>query len=373
MRFDEQQATIYMKRALELAGRAAGWTSPNPLVGAVIVKEGQIIGEGYHHRAGQPHAEVEALRAAGVAAKGSTIFVTLEPCNHFGRTPPCSHALVDAGVETVYYATRDPNQKASGGHQYLVDAGIDVIEGVCRDEARELNRFFFHAMKTKRPYVIAKYAASLDGKIATHTGDSQWITGPDARLRGHQLRQAADAILVGAGTVIADDPSLTVRLPEIEPCHPLRVVLDSHGRIPLTAKIFQPDLAGETVVATTAQFSLEREAVLNKQGVAVWRLPNDANGRVSLPDLLDRLGADRKQSLMVEGGGAIHGAFLDAGLIDEVWAFLAPVVIGGRDAFGPIGGVGPARLADALRLDHTRLEQVGSDWLIRGRVTGVDQ
>ncbi len=359
---------IYMERALNLARRAEGFTSPNPMVGAVVVAANRIVGEGHHRRAGGPHAEVEALQAAGEAARGATMYVSLEPCNHYGRTPPCTKAIIEAGISQVYYAVADPYPPARGGHQALAAAGVAVQQGPCAAEARHLNRFFFHYADSGRPYVIAKFAASLDGKSATRTGHSQWITGPDARQRGHQLRQAVDAILVGAGTALADDPQLTTRLPQASVSHPLRVLLDSRGRVPLSARLFDPDLPGQTAVATTTAMPAGHRHQLEAQGVWVWQLQAAENGLICLPHLLERLGRQQVLSLLVEGGSTVLGAFFDEGLVHEVQAFLAPLLIGGQSATGPLGGCGAASLHDACRLHDVRLERVGEDLLYQGRV-----
>ena len=362
---DEQ----FMERALCLAQRGQGHASPNPIVGAVVVRDGRIVGEGYHTRYGSAHAEAEALTAAGAAAQGATIYVSLEPCNHYGQTPPCTEAIIQAGIAEVVYAVADPNPHVvGGGHKRLIEAGVSVRAGVCEAAARRQNRFFFHYASQGRPYVIAKFAAALDGKIATRSGHSQWITGPAARERGHELRHLADAILVGAGAVLADDPQLTTRLPRPDVRHPLRIVLDSRGRIPLTARIFQPDLPGQTVVATTAAMPAARQAALAEQGATPVCLPAAPDGRVALAPLLDWLGGRRLTTLMVEGGGQTLGAFFDAGLVNEVWAFIAPLIIGGQAAPGPVGGCGVERLPAAARLQDVVTEQVGPDILIRGRI-----
>lgn len=357
----------YMTRALALARRAAGFTSPNPMVGAVIVKNGKIIGEGYHRAAGQPHAEIEALRMAGEDARGATMYVTLEPCNHHGKTPPCTEAIIEAGIAAVHYAIPDPNPHVSGGgHQRLANAGITVSVGLGAPEARTQNRFFLHAVTSGKPYVIAKFAMSLDGKIATRTGDSQWISGAAAREAGHRLRQLCDVIVVGANTVIADDPRLTVRLPDVTPAHPLRVVLDSRGRVPLSAKLFSPNLPGKTIVATTKQMPADHRRQLNALPIETIILPQNRAGHVSPAALLDELGQRGYNSLQIEGGGTVLGAFFDAGLVDEVWAFIAPLVIGGSEAPTAVGGLGVARLSAALKLHHTTVTRMGDDFLLRG-------
>lgn len=360
----------YMRRALALAARGEGYTSPNPMVGAVVVRDGVVVGEGYHRRAGEAHAEVEALGQAGDAARGATLYVTLEPCNHFGRTPPCTAAILHAGIRQVFYAVQDPNPRVSGsGHRCLQAAGVEVFQGPCTPEARALNRFFFHYITTRRPYVVAKFATSLDGKIATHTGESKWITGPAARGRGHALRQSCDAIAVGVNTVIADNPSLTTRIPGLDrPSHPQRFVLDSRGRAPLDATLFTGALPGKTTVATTRAMPATHRAALARQGIDLWELPADAQGRVALHALLAAMGERQIMSLMIEGGSQLLGGFVAAGLVDEVWAFMAPLIIGGSGAPGPIGGSGFDTLAHALRLETESAEWVEGDLLVRGRV-----
>jgi diaminohydroxyphosphoribosylaminopyrimidine deaminase/5-amino-6-(5-phosphoribosylamino)uracil reductase len=359
-----------MRRAFALARRAEGRTSPNPMVGAVIVKDGRVVGEGYHRQAGEPHAEVEALRDAGDSARGATMYVTLEPCAHYGRTPPCVDAIIAAGVAEVYYAVVDPNPLVNGkAHTQLEAAGITARLGLCEDEARELNRPFFKQVTTGRPFVTAKFAMSLDGKIATRAGDSRWISNEAARHRAHELRNVTDAILVGAGTVLADNPRLTTRLSPLstlwgaEPSdvrHPLRIVADSRCHAPLLAEIFDPALPGKTVLATTAAAPSTHCAELTARGVEVWTLPADGNGRVSLPALLDEIGRRGMLTLLVEGGSELLGAFFAEKLVDRVWAFVAPIIIGGRNAPGPVGGSGIEALAQAMRLRQLHVEMIGA-------------
>ncbi len=366
----EPSHALFMARALALARAHLGETSPNPSVGAVLVKDGRIIAEGWHRAAGMPHAEIEALAQAGPEARGATLYVTLEPCNHHGRTPPCAQAIIEAGVARVFYATPDPNPVAQGGAQRLAQAGVEVHRGPGEAEAREINRFFFHHVRTGRPYVIAKFAASLDGKIATSTGESQWITGPQARAQGHALRAQVDAILVGAGTVRADNPRLTARRSDgsLYPHQPLRVVLDSRGRLPLDARLFQPQLPGHTLVATTAAMPPARHRRLQALGVETLVLPADTSGRVAIPALLEALGQRGVLSLLVEGGGEVLGSFFDQGMVQEVWAFLAPMIIGGEQAPGPVRGRGAATLARATRLTRLKLQLLGQDWWVQGKV-----
>ena len=366
----------HMLRALELAGRAQGRTSPNPLVGAVLVKDGRVVGEGFHRRAGKAHAEVEALRAAGAAAHGATAFVTLEPCAHHGRTPPCADALIAAGVAQVYSAGEDPNPHVNGGgHATLRAAGIRVHTGLCSEQAREINRPFFKYVACGRPWVMAKFAMSLDGKLATRRGESQWITAEAARRRGHRLRNLTDVVLVGAGTVLADDPRLTTRLPESEGDirNPLRIVVDSSGRVPLTARVFAAGTPGNAALVTTEAAAEKHCHALRERGVQVWRLPADENGRVELGALLDEIGRREMLTLLLEGGGELTGAFVAAGLLDEVCAFVAPLLIGGRAAPGPVGDPGAGALAQALRLGNLVTEKIGADVLIRGEVLKNDE
>jgi len=360
----EEKERDLMHRASLLALEAEGFTAPNPMVGCVIVQDGEIIGEGFHRGPGQPHAEVEALRNAGESARGATVYVTLEPCNHFGRTAPCANALIEAGVDEVVYALADPNPLAAGGADTLNRAGIKT-----RHDASPLiaehNRFWLHSVTSDRPYVIAKFAMSLDGKIATSTGDSQWITGPEARKKGHHLRQMTDAIIVGAGTVIADDPSLTVRHGVDRPAHPLRVILDSNGRTSPGAKVFDRTGNGALLACTDAASKAKLDQY-REMGVETLALPKDTNGRPDVGDLLLELKTRGANSVMVEGGAETLGSFFDAGLVDEVWAFIAPVVIGG-DGKAPIAGLGAETLAHAFRLQDINTEQLGDDLFLRGK------
>ncbi len=352
-----------MKRALCLAKRGQGRTSPNPMVGAVLVKDGRIVGEGFHPRAGEPHAEIFALRQAGEQARGATLYVNREPCCYYGRTPPCTQSLIAAGVAEVHLAMFDPNPLVAGrGRAELEAAGIRTIVGEREAEARALNEIFAHWITTGRPFVIAKFAMSLDGKIATRTGDARWITAPAARHYVHRLRNQVDAILVGVETVIADDPLLTTRLEKADVRHPLRVILDSTGRIPPTARVLDVALPGQTVIAATEVMPAERQQALM---VEVLVLPAD-DERVSLTALLATLGQRQVTSLLVEGGGTVLGSFFDQGLVDKALAFVVPLIIGGRDAPTPVGGAGVACIAEARRLECVRVRQLGPDVLISG-------
>ncbi len=361
--------TDYMAEALRLAQRARGRTSPNPMVGAILVKDGRVVGTGYHPKAGEPHAEIFALRQAGPEARGATMYVTLEPCSHHGRTPPCVEAIIEAGVAEVHIAMIDPNPLVAGrGKAALEAAGIRVVVGEHEAEARALNEAFVHWITTRTPFVMAKFAMSLDGKIATRTGDARWISGPASRRFTHELRDQVDAILVGAGTVLADNPQLTTRLDREDVRHPLRVILDSQGRIPLNVRVYDPALPGRTLVATTAAMPPSRREALLARGVDVWVLP-DEDGRVNLTALVQRLGEHEVTTLLVEGGSTVLGAFFDQGLVHKVLAFIAPLIIGGNEAPTPVGGQGAERLASAWRLERVELKRLGEDVLIIGYPT----
>jgi diaminohydroxyphosphoribosylaminopyrimidine deaminase/5-amino-6-(5-phosphoribosylamino)uracil reductase len=362
-----------MRLALAEARLARGWSSPNPPVGAVVARDGVVVGRGHTQPPGQAHAAVMALRAAGPAAAGAELYVTLEPCRHHGRTPPCTDAIVAAGVARVHVAALDPNPAVDGaGLARLRAAGVAVTLGDGAAEAAELIEGFATHVLTGRPLVIAKYAMSLDGRIATAAGHSRWITAEAARAHLHRLRAAVDAILVGAGTVVADDPLLTARPPRDEPAphQPLRVVLDSAGRLPPTARLFDPALPGRTLVATTERMPADRRSALRDRGVDLLLLPVGPDG-VSLPALLDALGERGVTSLLVEGGGRVHGAFFAGGLVHKILAYVAPVIIGGAAAPGPVGGGGAATMDAALRLVAPRVEPLGPDLLVTAYVPGA--
>lgn len=362
------EAAEYMRRALELAGEAVGRTSPNPAVGAVLVKDGVVAGEGYTQPPGSSHAEIMALAQAGEAAWGAALYVTLEPCCHHGRTPPCTEAIIAAGVEEVHIALLDPNPLVQGrGRLALEGAGIRVMLGEHQDEAAALNEAFIKHISTGMPFITAKFAASLDGKIATRTGDSKWITGGQARHRVHQVRDTVDAIMVGVNTVLSDDPQLTARLDALPrdrlERQPLRVIVDSRGRTPPEARALREP--GRVLLASTSAADPLRVAALEQAGAEVLALPAKG-GLVDLTVLMEELGRRGVNSLLAEGGGTLLASLLQEGLVDKVMAFLSPVLIGGRDALTPLEGEGTPTMAQALRLRRTQVEVLGEDVLISG-------
>lgn len=359
----------FMARAIELARTAEGRTRPNPPVGAVLVREGRIVGEGFHPAAGQPHAEIFALREAGDFACGADLYVTLEPCSHTGRTGPCADALIAAGVGRVYVGTGDPNPQVSGrGIEKLRNAGIAVTTGILEPQCRRLIAPFARHVTTGLPFVILKTAVTLDGKTATSTGESQWISGPESRLEVHRLRDRVDAVMVGIGTLLRDDAKLTTRLPEGKGRDALRVVVDSFLRIPEEAAMLQLDSAASTLVATTSRACAEKVRSLSEAGVEVLVLP-EKDGRVDLEALLRQLGSRGVQSVLLEGGAVLNQAFLEAGLIDRTMVFVAPKLLGGSDGKGVFSGIGPASLADARQLEDVRVRILGEDVLIEAEVS----
>ena len=357
----------WMARALELAARGRGLTSPNPMVGAVVVAAGQVVGEGFHAAAGGPHAEIVALAEAGTRARGATLYVTLEPCNHQGRTPPCAPTVAAAGVARVVAAGRDPNPRVrGGGAETLRAAGVPVTIGTLEDAARELNRAFFTAASRHRPHVTLKAAMTLDGKIAAHDRTSRWITGESARAEAHRLRSESDAVVVGIGTALADDPALDVRLERPWPREPWRVVVDSRARLPVTARVIGAGSAARALVAVTDAAPAERVAALEARGVTVLQCKS-AGGRVDLGDLAARLHGLDVVAALVEGGADLAAGFLAADLVDRIAFFVAPRLLGGAAAPTPLGGPGRA-LAEAVPLARMTVRPVGSDWLIEADV-----
>jgi diaminohydroxyphosphoribosylaminopyrimidine deaminase/5-amino-6-(5-phosphoribosylamino)uracil reductase len=355
-----------MSEALALAAGALGTTSPNPAVGAVIVRDGRVVGRGRTQPPGGPHAEVVALREAGEAARGATAYVTLEPCAHHGRTPPCADALIEAGIAAVHYAVLDPDSNVAGaGDARLRAAGVQVERGDGAPEAERLMEGYLHHRRTGRPFVIVKVASSLDGRIAASSGDARWVSGPEARAWVHRLRAQVDAIAVGAGTLLADDPELTARPDGMaDPHQPLRVVLDSHARTPPTARVLA---GGGALIAATAAAPGERVEALRAAGAEVLVLPADADEQVDVDALLDALGARDVLTLLVEGGGTLLGTLFDRRNVGRLYAVIAPVIIGAASAPSAVAGVGAAKMADAPRLHDLAVERLGEDTLISGR------
>jgi diaminohydroxyphosphoribosylaminopyrimidine deaminase/5-amino-6-(5-phosphoribosylamino)uracil reductase len=353
----------WMRQALDLAERGRGCVEPNPLVGAVVVRDGHLVGEGWHQRYGQAHAEVNALAAAGETARGATLYVTLEPCCHHGKTPPCTDAVLRAGVRRVVVAMSDPFPAVAGnGTELLRAAGIAVQVGVCEAEARRLNAPYLKLLAAGRPYVHAKWAMTLDGKIATRSGDSRWISNEESRRRVHELRGRMDAIVVGIGTALADDPQLTARPPG--PRTAVRVVLDGKGRLPPAGRLASSARQTPVLVATAAALP-ENIAELRECGCEVLALPG-GDGRVDVSALLAEMGRRRYTNVLVEGGAGVLGSFRDAGAIDEVHVFVAPRLAGGAEARTPMGGRGVEWIAEALRLAEWRFEDVAGDLYVRG-------
>jgi diaminohydroxyphosphoribosylaminopyrimidine deaminase/5-amino-6-(5-phosphoribosylamino)uracil reductase len=363
----------YMRLALRLARRGYGTTSPNPMVGAVLVKGGKIIGRGWHHRAGQPHGEIEAIQDAtrrGNSLKGATLYVTLEPCSTHGRTPPCTDAILKAGIKRVIIGATDPNPQHRGkGFEILKRRGINVTAGVLAKECEQLNEAFNHWIVHRTPFVTVKAAMTLDGKIATAAGESKWITGNKARAYGMKLRQGADAILVGINTILADDPSLTARSLKSEEGHALRrIILDSQARTPLKAKVVSDQYARLTTIVLSRSAPAKRVSELSKR-TNVIVAPATPRSGIDLRWLLRRLGAENVTSLLVEGGGEVNASFLLQGLAQRVAFFYAPKILGGRDAIRAVAGAGIMRLDHAIRLTSVEYRTLGPDLLLTAQVS----
>lgn len=353
---------IFMREALKIARHAEGRTSPNPMVGAVIVRDGRIVAEGWHRKAGTPHAEIHALNMAGDLAKGATLYVTLEPCSHFGRTPPCAQAVINAGIKRVVAAMSDPNPQVAGrGFEMLKSAGIEVTIGVLEAEARQLNENFLKWITRKLPFVTMKFACSLDGKIATASGESQWITCAASREFVHHLRDINDAILIGSGTLFADNPHLTTRL--VAGKNPIRVIVDSNARILPNANVVT-DKSARTIVAVTSNALPEKISALKNLGVEIITAGNDK--RVDLKILMQELAAREITSVLIEGGGKINFGMLSAGLVDKIFAFIAPKIIGGENSLTAVEGAGFIKLSDAISLKNITSERIGDDFLLTG-------
>ena len=357
----------YMRRALELAKKGEGWTAPNPMVGAVIVKEGRIIGEGFHERYGEPHAERNALASCREDPKGADLYVTLEPCCHYGKQPPCTEAILAAGIRKVIVGCGDPNPLVAGkGVGILRRHGVLVEEHMLEEECRRLNEVFFHFIQTKRPFTVMKYAMSLDGKIACNTGASRWITGEEARAHVHRQRHRYSAIMAGVGTVLADDPLLTCRLEHGK--NPVRILCDSRLRTPLTSRIVQT--AGEvpTILAVCCGQE-ERHKAYEAAGCRVLTVA-EKEGGVDLESLMEQLGREGIDSILLEGGAALNWSALKSGIVNRVQAYIAPKLLGGENAKTPVSGRGFPTPEEAVFLKNSRIRRLGEDFLIESEVCG---
>lgn len=358
-----EQEQRYLRLACRLARKGAGRTSPNPMVGAVLVRGGKIVGAGYHHFVGGAHAEINALKQAGSKAKGATLYITLEPCSHQGRTPPCTRALIAAGVRQVVAGLKDPNPLVAGrGFQQLRRAGIKVRAGLCQQEAAQLIEAFTKFITQRLPFITVKLAATLDGKIASASGDARWISGERSRARVHRWRNEMDAVLVGAGTVRADDPLLTCRIAGGR--NPYRVVLDSRLRIAPTAQLLHLPDAGKTIIVATKQAPVNKVRALEKLGVTVWRLPS-RNDQVAWRPLLRKLAGIGVVTVLIEGGAAVAASALKNKVVDKLALFYAPKIIGG-DGRAMIGALGIDKMARALSLRYYDLRRSGEDFLLSG-------
>jgi diaminohydroxyphosphoribosylaminopyrimidine deaminase/5-amino-6-(5-phosphoribosylamino)uracil reductase len=356
----------YMNIALSLAKRGRGRVSPNPLVGAVLVKDGRIVGRGFHQRVGGPHAEVNALKNAGGMAKGADLYINLEPCCHFGKTPPCTDALIKNKIKRVFVGMTDPNPLVSRkGIEQLVRAGIQVKTGILEEKARRLNEVFIKYITAKVPFVILKVASTFDGKIATRTGDARWITGEKSRTFVHQLRNEVDAVLVGIGTVKKDDPMLTTRLPQGKGRDPHRIVLDTHLTIPLSSKVLHLNSQAKTIIATAPYASPRKMKKLEELGVTILTIPT-RKGKLDLKALLKELGRMEITSVMVEGGRETITSFLEEGLADKLYLFYAPKIIMGKEAIGITAGRGVALLKEAIQISEVEVKKLGDDVLVEG-------
>uniref|UniRef100_UPI0038CD1BF5 bifunctional diaminohydroxyphosphoribosylaminopyrimidine deaminase/5-amino-6-(5-phosphoribosylamino)uracil reductase RibD n=1 Tax=Tepidibacter aestuarii TaxID=2925782 RepID=UPI0038CD1BF5 len=355
-----------MKRAIELALKGKGYTSPNPLVGAVIVNKGRIIGEGYHEYYGGAHAEVNAINSAFENVQGATMYVTLEPCSHFGKTPPCAQLLIDKKIKKVIIGMMDPNPIVAGrGIKLLRDNDIEVTVGVLEQEVKELNEIFIKYISTKLPFCILKTAMTLDGKIATNIGDSKWITNKKSREYVHEIRHQVSGIMVGIGTVLADDPSLTTRLVDEEGIDPIRIIVDTKCRIPLDAKVLNINSKEKTIIATTKKADKNKLELIKEKGAEIIITPLK-NNQVDLGYLIKKLGEMEIDSILIEGGSTLNYSILKEGCVDKVISFIAPKIIGGDNAKTPVGGIGIEYVKNAIELENIKLKMFEQDIMIEG-------
>ena len=362
---DMEQDRQYMKMALELAQKGMGFTAPNPMVGAVIVKNGRIIGQGYHRKYGELHAEREALAVCTEEPKGASIYVTLEPCCHYGKQPPCVNAILEAGIRRVIIGSSDPNPLVAGkGIRILKDHGIEVTENILKEECDKLNEAFFYYIQNKKPYVVMKYAMTMDGKIAAYTGESKWVTGEAARIHVQEQRLKYTGIMVGVGTVLADDPMLTCRLENSR--NPVRIICDSHLRTPLTSKIVR---TAKTIPTILASSSKDQQKIKNyeEMGCQVLYVP-EKNGHIDLNRLMELLGAAKIDSILLEGGGSLNWSALESGIVQKVQTYIAPKLFGGEEAKTPVEGKGFPDPASAVLLKNSEIIRLGDDFLIESEV-----
>ncbi len=361
----------FMQQALALAPRGGTFVSPNPTVGAVVVQSGNIVGRGWHQKFGGPHAEIFALSEAGPAARGATLYCTLEPCNHTGKTPPCTKAIVEAGIKTVVFGAADPNPVAAGGTAALRAAGIEVITGVLEADCRAVNAPFLKTVETGLPFISLKWAMSADGKIAAAGGDSKWITSPQARAAAHRLRAQHDAVLIGIGTLLADQARLTCRDVPAPIRQPRRVVLDSSARTPLDAPLWSEQDGGTVTLICADNAPTERVVKLKDRGAEILSVKS-SGGKIVLSDALKALAKLGVLSVLVEGGSSVLGSFVDSRLADRAYIFIAPRIIGGEKGVSAVGGQGVSKVADSLNFRSTRMAQIGPDFVISGSISLCD-
>ena len=360
------QDAFYMQMAIELAKNGMGFVNPNPLVGAVIVKNGIIVGKGWHEYFGGPHAEVNAIKDAGENTDGATIYVTLEPCSHYGKTPPCSLEIIKNKFSRVVIGSTDPNPLVAGrGTEMIRNAGIEVASGILENETRKLNEVFFKYIQTKTPFVVIKTAMSLDGKIATNTGDSRWISGEESRKTVHKLRNQYSGIMVGINTVMKDDPLLNIRNIKGKTKNPVRIIVDSKARIPFEAKVINSPETAPVILAVTHQAPAAKINQLKKNGVGIIVCP-EKNKRVDLKYLMRELGKQDIDSILLEGGGTLNFEALQEGIVDKMIVFIAPKIIGGTHALTPVEGEGIGRLSEAVELQKINIKPSGEDIMLEG-------
>ncbi len=361
---------FYMKRVLDLAKRGWGKTNPNPLVGALIVKNGEIVTEGYHEMPGGPHAEVAAFGNAGSSVMGGTLYVNLEPCSHYGRTPPCVERIIKEGISKVVIGMEDPNPKVSGrGIKLLQAAGIETVTGVLQQEAVKLNEIFIKYITSKRPFVIMKTAMTLDGKIASACGDSKWISGESSRQQVHSIRDRVSAVMAGVNTVMTDNPSLTTRLNDKKGKDPVRIIVDSKGVIPVNSQVINIQSSAGVIIATTSAMGAEKEKQLLDKGVRILKLDGQ-DGHVDLKRLMDELYLSEIDSVLLEGGGGLNAAALNSGIVDKIMIFIAAKIIGGKNAKTPVEGEGIPLMKDAIKLEKLEVSRFDEDILVEGYVKG---